>query len=102
MWVSTKKYGRVSKVLEKRNKIRYCNVALHIISYYTIKFDIILIAYYIDTNNTHSTEAYAADRSVRAYVSRKSTREENRGFWWAREEPCRWANRGRVVHSVGF
>ena len=44
-------YGRVSKVLEKRNKIRYCKVALHIISYYTIKFDIILIEYYIDANN---------------------------------------------------
>jgi hypothetical protein len=27
------------------------SVALHIISYYTIKFDIILIAYYIDANN---------------------------------------------------
>jgi len=52
VWVSTKKYGRVSKVLEKRNKIRYCKVALHIISYYTIKFDIILIAYYIDANNS--------------------------------------------------
>jgi hypothetical protein len=42
----------VSKVLEKRNKIRYCKVALHIISYYTIKFDIILIAYHIDANNS--------------------------------------------------
>jgi hypothetical protein len=41
----TKKYGRVSKKLEKRKKIRYCKIALHIISYYTIKFDIILIAY---------------------------------------------------------
>jgi hypothetical protein len=49
-----KKYGRVRKVLEKRNKIRYIKVALHIISYYTIKFDIKLIAYYIDANNTAS------------------------------------------------
>jgi hypothetical protein len=53
VWVFTKKYGLVSKLLEKRNKIRYCKVALHIISYYTIKFDIILIAYYIDANNTY-------------------------------------------------
>ena len=53
VWVLTKKYGRVSKVLLKRNKIRYYKVALHIISYYTIKFDIILIAYYIDANNRH-------------------------------------------------
>ena len=52
MWVSSKKYGRVSKVPERQNKIRYCKVALHIISYYTIKFGIILIEYYIDANNT--------------------------------------------------
>ena len=45
-------YGRVSTAPEKRNKIRHCKAALHIISYYTIKFDIILIAYYIDANTT--------------------------------------------------
>jgi hypothetical protein len=55
VWVFTKKYGRASKVFEKRNKIQYCKVALHIISYYTIKFDIILIAYYIDANNNYGT-----------------------------------------------
>ena len=59
MWVFTKKYGRVSKLLEKRNKIRYCKVALHIISYYTIKFDIILIAYYIDANTRQGQCALA-------------------------------------------
>ena len=48
MWVSSKKYERVRKVLERQNKIRYCTVALHIVSYCTIKFGIILIAYYID------------------------------------------------------
>jgi hypothetical protein len=54
VWVSSKKYGRVSKVLERQNKIRYCKVALHILSYYTIKFGIILIAYYIDANTTYT------------------------------------------------
>jgi hypothetical protein len=54
VWVPSQKYGRVSKVLERQNKIRYFKVALHIISYFTIKFGIILISYYIDANN-HTT-----------------------------------------------
>jgi hypothetical protein len=44
--------SRCCKVLQRQNKIRYCKVALHITSYYTIKFDIILNEYYIDANNS--------------------------------------------------
>jgi hypothetical protein len=43
-----KKYGRVSKATERRNKILFI-----LYLYYIDKFDIILIAYYINDNSRH-------------------------------------------------